>query len=428
LRRITSLLKSREHKKIFFNIQNLFFFQGTNFIVPLITIPYIVRVIGPEKFGILSFAEALNYYFVLITDYGFNITGTQQISIERDNPHNRNNIFASIFSVKLLLMVGCAVLLLLLILSFPTIRENSIIYFLYFLIVPGNILLSYWFFLGMEEMHYLNYPNLISKIGYTLFIFLFLREESDFYLVPLFFGSFMVLGGSVSCAIIFKKFGIEWKTPSLREVRNSMKNGWSIFISTFAINLYRRSNVFILGLVAPNAAVGFYSAGEKIIKALQSAFEPITQAFYPFVARKKQISILQALRPIAYLIKWLGGGTLIIALVMVLFARPLTILALGEKFLPAVAVLRIAAFVISIGVLNYIIGIIFMTNFDFKKEFSQRVILTGLVNVFVCFVLSYFWEEVGASISFLFAEAFLLMLLVTFSMRRREAWSSPNEI
>jgi len=424
--RIKALLKTGENKRLFLNIQNLFFFQGTNFIFPLITIPYIVRVIGPEKFGILSFAEALNYYFILITDYGFNITGTQQISLERDNLVNRNNIFASIFSVKLILMFGCILLLLLLVLVFPSIRDYSSIYLLYFLTVPGNILLSYWFFLGMEEMHYLNYPNLISKIGYTVFIFLFLHKESDFYLVPLFYGSFIILGGSVSCALILKKFSVKWKTPSIGDIKDCFKNGWSIFISTFSINLYRRSNVFILGLVASNDAVGFYSAGEKIVKALQSAFEPITQAFYPFIARRKKVSARQAIRSIFFLIKWLGGGTSILAILMIMFASPLTVLVLGDKFLPTVAVLRIAAFVISIGVLNYIIGIIFMTNFDFKKEFSQRVIVTGLVNIFICFVLSYFWQEIGAAISFLFAELFLLILLTTFMLRRQSVWRSAQ--
>lgn len=424
--RIRALFRSHENKRLFYNVQNLFFFQATNYILPLVTIPYIVRVIGPEKFGILSFAEALNQYFVMITEYGFNITGTQQISLERDRAASRNAIFSSITAVKLLLMVLCALVLILLLIFVESLRRDWAVYLLYFSMVPANVLLSYWFYLGMEEMHYLNYPNLITKLGYTAGIFLFLHREEDFYLVPLFYGGFMVVGGIVSAAVIFRKFKIKWEKPSRRDIFDCLKKGWSIFISTFAINLYRRSNVFLLGLFASKEAVGFYSAGEKIVVVLQSLFNPVIQAFYPFISRKKKLSARHSLKSIFFLIKWLGGGTALLAIAIIIFAKPLTLLALGDKFLPSVRVLQIAALVISLGVLNYVLGIIFMTNFDFEKEFSRRVMVTGLFNIILCSVLSYFFLEIGAAIAFVFAEFFLLILLSVFMARRQSLWRPAN--
>lgn len=424
--RIRALFRSHENKRLFYNVQNLFFFQATNYILPLVTIPYIVRVIGPEKFGILSFAEALSQYFVMITEYGFNITGTQQISLERDRAASRNAIFSSITAVKLLLMVLCALVLILLLIFVESLRRDWAVYLLYFSMVPANVLLSYWFYLGMEEMHYLNYPNLITKLGYTAGIFLFLHREEDFYLVPLFYGGFMVVGGIVSAAVIFRKFKIKWEKPSRRDIFDCLKKGWSIFISTFAINLYRRSNVFLLGLFASKEAVGFYSAGEKIVVVLQSLFNPVIQAFYPFISRKKKLSARHSLKSIFFLIKWLGGGTALLAIAIIIFAKPLTLLALGDKFLPSVRVLQIAALVISLGVLNYVLGIIFMTNFDFEKEFSRRVMVTGLLNIVVCSILSYFFLEIGAAIAFVFAEFFLLILLSVFMARRQSLWRPAN--
>ncbi len=424
--RIRALFRSHENKRLFYNVQNLFFFQATNYILPLVTIPYIVRVIGPEKFGILSFAEALNQYFVMITEYGFNITGTQQISLERDRAASRNAIFSSITAVKLLLMVLCALVLILLLIFVESLRRDWAVYLLYFSMVPANVLLSYWFYLGMEEMHYLNYPNLITKLGYTAGIFLFLHREEDFYLVPLFYGGFMVVGGIVSAAVIFRKFKIKWEKPSRRDIFDCLKKGWSIFVSTFAINLYRRSNVFLLGLFASKEAVGFYSAGEKIVVVLQSLFNPVIQAFYPFISRKKKLSARHSLKSIFFLIKWLGGGTALLAIAIIIFAKPLTLLALGDKFLPSVRVLQIAALVISLGVLNYVLGIIFMTNFDFEKEFSRRVMVTGLLNIILCSMLSYFFLEIGAAIAFVFAEFFLLILLSVFIARRQSLWRPAN--
>jgi PST family polysaccharide transporter len=422
---VKQIFSQRDYRKLLNNILNLFFFQGTNYLLPLITIPYIVRVIGPEKFGILSFAEVLNRYFVMITEYGFNVTGTQQLSIDRDNYKLRNKLFNTVSSIRLILMLFCFGLLLI-ILTLIDPGDNSKIFFLYFLIVPGNLLLSYWFYLGMEEMHFLNYPNMIARIGYAVLIFVFLTDESKFYLVPVFYGITLIIAGLISFITIIKRYKIIFSLPSIQDIWSGLRNGWHIFISTFAINLYRRSNVFILGLISTKTAVGYYSAGEKIIVAIQSIFSPVIQAFYPFVSRKKTISSKKGLTAIRWLFQWLGGGTIMLSLLLIIFAKPSTILILGNQYQSSISVMQIASLVICFGVLNYILGIIFMTNYNYEKQFSRRVIITGVANIFICSLLSYYYAEIGTAVAFVFSEFLLLILLVSFTYRHRYEWMSNN--
>jgi PST family polysaccharide transporter len=428
---MNSLLKkifaSTEYKNLFTNILHLFFFQGTNYLLPLITIPYIVRIIGPQKFGLLSFAEAINYYFVLISDYGFNITGTQKLALKRGNLQDRNRIFSVIFSVKMILLFLCLTFLLLFD-QIVGLGSDSRVYYLYFLMVPGNILLSYWFYLGMEKMHYLNFPNLLSRITYAILVFIFLRNADQYYLVPLFYGLSLIGGGLLSIFLVFSKFKYSWTNPTLWEIRDYLKSGWSIFISTFAINLYRKSNVFILGLVASKEAVGFYSAGEKIIIALQSLFNPVIQAFYPFFSRKKKESVEVALLDMKILLISLGSATGTLAILIIIFATQITEIVLGESFSASSTVIRIGTMVIFLSVINYILGIIFMTNFNFEKHFSRRVIITGLTNLLICWILSNLWQEIGAAIAFLFAEVFLMFLLVFFIWHKKNSWKPASEI
>jgi len=426
MRIIKKLLVNREYKTLSQNILNLFLFQGTNYLLPLITIPYIVRVIGPEKFGILSFAEAVNYYFVLITDYGFNITGTQKISIERESRDARNRIYSIILSVKFYLLLFCLSALFLFDLLLG-LGMDARIFYLYFLMVPANILLSYWFYLGMEKMHYLNFPNLVSRVLYLVLIFLFLKKADQYYFVPLFYGSSLMVGGLFSLFLLSTQFQFKWMKHSYQEIMAYFRDGWSIFISTFAINLYRKSNVFILGLVATKEAVGFYSAGEKIIVALQAVFNPIVQAFYPFIARKRKESVRNALRHIKQLLIVVGSGTAILAILFIFFAPQIATLLLGNSFGKTVIVLRVGGLVISLGVVNYIIGIIFMTNFEMKNQFSKSVIITGLTNVLVCFILSYFWEVTGTATAFIFAEFFLLCIMLIFIWKNRHLRKIQNE-
>lgn len=406
------------------NISNLFVFQSINYVLPLITIPYILRVVGPEKFGILSLIEVINQYFVQVTDYGFNITGNQKIAIARDDVIQRNLIFSSIFTTKFFLMLICMIFGLLIFLTIGTLREHIYIFLLYFLMVPANICLSYWFFLGMEEMKYLNYPNLVGKAGYTLFIFLFLKKEDDFHLVPLFLGLSLLTAGFLSLLIIWKKFRVRYSLPSFTEVKFYLSDSWSIFLSIFSINLYRRSNILILGLFASKEAVGFYSAGEKIVKVLQSIFEPVTQAFYPYISRKKITSSDETIQSIKTLSRWLLLLTSLLTLFLFVLAEPAIALILGDQFLPAVPVLKIACFVIPFGILNYIIGIIFMTNYDMKNQFSRSVIITGIFNVIFCSVFSYYFQDIGAAIVFLLSEMVLMALLLFNVNKNKDKWGS----
>ena len=422
--RIKDLFLSNERKRLFKNVLNLFFFQGTNYILPLVTIPYIVRIIGPEKFGILSFAQVLNQYFVIITDYGFNITGTQRISQVQEDIKERANVFSGILAVRILLLILTFCMLIVIIFLFSSLQQNIRIYLAYFLMIPGSILLSNWFFLGMEKMHFLNYPNVISKIGYTIFIFIFLKQENQYYLVAVFYGIFFVVGGMISFYLAFSHFKLKWSIPSAETIIFYFKDGWHIFISNLSISLYRQSNIFFLGLVAPKEIVGYYSAGEKIVKALQSVFTPVTQAFYPYVSRKTKSSPLSGIRSTKFLLKWMGGATTLIAIALIIFAKPLTLLFLGDKFTPSIAVLRISSFVVSLGLLNYIIGIVFMTNFGLKKEFSKGVIITGIMNTIVCLSLSYLFQEIGTAVAFLFSEFFLMGLLIFYIYINRSKWSS----
>ncbi|GAB4337694.1 MAG: flippase [Calditrichia bacterium] len=395
--------------------------------MPLITIPYIVRVVGPANFGLLSFAQVVSSYFEIITDYGFNISATQIIAKNQKNSEKTIEAFNAVFWIKIVLMVLCFSILFIVSFFVEEVAKYRFIYFFYFLMVPGNVLFSNWLFLGMEEMKYLTYPNFVSKLVYTVLIFSFLREETQYALVAAFFGLSWIAGGATGFIIAFKRYKLKLKLIKFRVLKKYFLEGWHIFISTFAISLYRQSNVFILGLFANNAFVGYYSAAEKIVKVIQSIFNPVIQAFYPFVSRKTASSKTQGITIIKKLSLglFLTGAALV--LIIVFSADFATPIFLGKKFLASIPVLKITSFSIIFSLLNYAIGIIFMTNFGLKKWFTSSVIITGLFNLVFCSVLSYNWHHTGAAISFTVAEIFLFFLLILFTFKNKEMWTAVNE-
>jgi len=415
-RRVAGIIK--HHKKIILNIINFFLFQVTNYLVPLITIPYVVQKVGAEKFGILSFIQAFIYYFFIIVDYGIEISGVRKIAKARDSGEQINLLFNTFMLLRILLMIICLIILLICMMVIPGIKSYYLIYLFSFGIIPAQILLTTWFYMGMEEVHYLNYINLVARILYVIGIFVIIREENDFYLVPAINSVSLLVAGIVSMIIIFKKFNIKIISPGIANFKSELKSNWDIFISNIFITIYRNSNVLILGLLASDMIVGFYSASEKLIRAIQSVFAPITKVMYPHLSRKKAISPANSIRSIKKLTILLGILTFIISLVLIIFAKPVVLLLFGEEFIASINVLRIGGFAIFFSVLNFIIGIIYMLNYNMKKEFTRSVIATGILNVIFCYYLSSLYYEVGAAIAFVGAEGFLCLNLL-FQINRK---------
>ena len=122
MKRIFQIKKS--DKVLFKNFTSLSILQISNYLFPLITLPYLVRVLGPGKYGLVNFAAAFAAYFTIITDYGFNLSATQEISVNRDNPKRVSEIFSSVFTLKMLFFVISTLIFLPIVFVFPSIQRK----------------------------------------------------------------------------------------------------------------------------------------------------------------------------------------------------------------------------------------------------------------------------------------------------------------
>lgn len=403
-----------DKKRLISNFFSLSSVEVANYIFPLFTLPYLVRVLGPEKFGLIAFAQALVQYFVMLTDYGFNLSATRNVSINRGNSEKVSVIFSSVIIIKLCLMILSFIVLSALVFSIPKFRADWILYYCSFGAVVGNVLFPVWLFQGMERMKLIALLNLLAKSIFVVAIFVFVKKEVDYLFVPFLTAIGGIVAGIISITVSVKRFGIRLRPVAVAEVIHELKEGWHIFISTAAVSLYTTSNTVILGLLTNNIIVGYYSAAEKIIRSSQRLLTPISQTIYPHISKLVADSKDNAVRFIKKALLLIGGGGFVVSLGLFVFAGPIVNILLGSQFRESIIVLRILAFLPFIIALSNILGVQTMVTFNMKEAFSKILIAAGFVNVPLALILVPLFKHVGLSIAVVTTETFVTVTMFMY--------------
>jgi PST family polysaccharide transporter len=411
-------LNSEDKRRLFLNFSYLSVLQTANYILPFITLPYLVRILGPEKFGLIAFSQAFIQFFIILTDYGFNLSATSEISINRGDIRKISEIFSSVITIKFVLTFFSFAIMTIAVFSFDKFRRDWYIYFLAFGMVIGQVMFPVWFFQGMEKMKYITFLNILAKLIFTITIFIFIHKASDYIYVPLINSLGFIVAGVLGLCITFKDFGIIFKIPTMENIKYQLKEGWHIFISTVAISLYTISNTFILGLFTNNTIVGYYAAAEKIIKAAQGLQTPISQTIYPYMSKlvneSKSISII-FLRKLTLLI---GGIFFFLSLSVFTFAGFIVNILLGNQYEESIIVLRILSFLPFLIVLSNIFGIQTMLTFNYKKNFSNILISASFINIILAILFVPFYKDIGMSFSVLISETFVTFFMFVFLYKK----------
>ena len=398
--KISLKISVNELKRLKSNFLALSFLQATNYLLPLITLPYLIQVLGIEYFGLLAFATAVIAYFAILTDYGFNLTATKEISLHREDKNKIIEIYSSVMSIKFILLIISFLILCTLVFTFQRLAEHWEIYLLTFGSVLGQVLFPIWVFQGMEKMKYITYLNIVSKLIFTIAIFVFVQQQSDVYLVPLFFSLGSIIAGLLSLYLIKQDFNIKFQLQKQETLKFYLIDGWHVFLSRFYVSLYTTTNVLLLGLFTNNLAVGYYSIVERIVLAIGGMFQPLNQTIYPYLVKKQKecfTTFVQFLKKISIIFLLTSSFFILLA---EYFVDELVLLIHGEhnlqiSFLLSIFLLRI--FVLPFGALLSNSLIIMQR----KKEFIRVMNYTVLSDLLIVPLSIYYFQETGLVISFL---------------------------
>ncbi|MCE9950347.1 flippase [Hafnia paralvei] len=401
------------------NIFYLALVQGSSFILPLLTFPYLVRVLGPSSFGVLGFCQASMQYLVLLTEYGFNWTATQQVAINNSNKTELTEVFWSVIFSKLLL--ACIAFLALFIVCFlvPKYQQLWFVLLSFSPMVIGNIIYPIWFFQGMEKMKWISLCSISARFLLVPLTFIFVHSADDLWVAALIQGGTNFIAGLIGFVLIFKNKWVGAPILSFIRIKKSLKDGWHVFVSTSAISMYTTSTTVILGFLAGPIAVGYFNAANTIRNATQSLLNPISQALYPRINAIFSDDYAKAMKLVKSALRYFSGVSLISSLLLFVLAPWIIKYGVGEKYEASVSVLRWMAFLPFVISLSNIFGVQTMLTHNYKKEFSRILIICGVFNLIIIFPFVHFLKQDGAAISVLLTEIGVATMMYLFLRHKK---------
>lgn len=407
----------RQNRRVLSNFFSLSTVQFANYLVPLITLPYLFRVLGAPKYGLIEFARALSLYFVILTDYGFNLSATRQISVHRNDPGKVSELFSSVMLLKTLLTILSSLILALLVFAIARLRSDWPVYFLAFGTVVGQCLFPIWLFQGLERMKYVAVLNITTRLLVVISIFVFIREPADYLYVPLLQSTGHILMGFLGLLMAFRTFPIRFRLPAIAILKRELYDGWHIFISKMATTVYTTSNVVILGLFTNTSFVAYFAAGDKIVRAVQGLQVPLSQAIFPHIGRLASESRAAAMAFASQVAKIVGVVTLVLSASLFVAAPYIARVFLGEQSEATVPVIRILSFLPFIIGLSNIFGVQIMVNFGLKRTFTKILTVAGVLDIILALALVTPLRHVGVAIAVVLTEVFVTASMFV-SLRR----------
>ncbi|RCW44769.1 flippase [Halanaerobium sp. MA284_MarDTE_T2] len=394
--------------------KNTFFNLLINIIkvlIPLLTIPYISRILGPEKLGTVNFIRSIINYFIIIAGLGIPIYASREIAKIKDDIQKRTKFFIEIEALRFITIVIVEFFFILLVLKFPNIVKGHIKLSLVF---SGLIISSFfnidWFYKGLGKFNFISNTLLFSKFIYLFLIFTTIKNRQDIYN----YASIILLSDLIfNCLMFFvARYKLDYNKLSWEEINLKIHFkfvGWFLF-SRLAVLVYTNLDSVMIGYIQNEESVGHYYVANRLVKIILPFVVATGAVLLPEISKLKEKNNYKKIR--GYLRKSIS--------IMIMISVPATLglILLSDQIIPlifgvkykSVFTLRILSPLLIVIGFSSVYGTQILLPFNKEKEFSLIIIFGAIINFTLNLFLIKRIGYNGAAISTLIAEVIIAVL------------------
>ncbi len=397
------------------NAASLFAVRMTISVTALATLPYLGRVLGPVAFGVYILAESLNGVLLTLFDYGFGLSITRAIARCRDKPEEMARIVAGVYGAKLLLLLAGLLLAIAALFVWPTFMQFWPFWLAAVLSAVISTTIPWWFFQGIEDLRLPAGLSISMRLVATAAVFVFIRSPSDGWMVAGLVGLTSLPMSVLTLRRMYQT--VPWQRPSWSLSASVLCEGWPLFLDQASRVLYSTVNPLVLGFFAAPAIVGFYGAGEKVIRIVRQLIEGASTALYPRMSNVVLADHAKAFRIKKRLLLGATVSGVALAIGLVALGPIIVPILMGAEYGASVPVLRILAVAVPLSALATVFGAQWLLPHGRDRAFASATISAGLVNLVLGSTLAYFYGAVGMAAAVVAVEALVLTMLWAFSRR-----------
>lgn len=351
-------------------------------IMPFIALPYIIRTVGGEKYGLVIFIQTIISYFSVFINFGLDISAVKNVAIYKKSKRQLSLLVSSVLSLKFLLWLISSLFIGLGFLLFPSLRANYILVIFSFLSCFADVLFPLWYFQGIEKMKYITLIRFVSILFYTVSIFIFIRTADDYIYIPLLQSLGALLSGFLSIYILLKSHSIRLKLVPVTHLKKYFIEAIPFFVSRLSLIVNSGIAKIICGIFFSMASVAAFDLAQKIATTAIIPLQMVNQSIYPHLARTKDRLLAK-------------NGFFFITLCSLLLSFFIFLVAplavrffAGSELMEAVPLLRILCFYILFGGVSLYLGTPLLVAFGYPKPFNWSVILSTMILI-VCYFVMY---------------------------------------
>lgn len=278
-------------KRLYKNIILLLFVQFSNYIAPLLVLPYLTRVLGVEGFGIIVMALSMTSIAMILTDFGFNLSGTYWVANHKKYHDHVAKYIGAVVIIKVILSIISISSVVLYILLSEHARFSYPMMFAIALIIISQGFQFTWLFQGIERMKYITFSLVTAKLLYMLAIFMLVDNANDAVIVLYCLAGSNIISTLIGFALL-RREGYWISMPSSSTIQDVFTSSIGFFMSRAAVGIYTSASTIIVGSVCGVHQAALYSSAEKLYQAGQGVTAPVSQALYPYLARSGDINSL----------------------------------------------------------------------------------------------------------------------------------------
>ncbi|AMN66915.1 MULTISPECIES: oligosaccharide flippase family protein [unclassified Psychrobacter] len=376
INKVRTMLSNKDTSQLLKNFFSLALLKLVNSILPFVTLPYLIKVLGIEQYGAIVLGLALIAYFQAITDYGFNLSATREIAKHRTNAKQLSFIYSKTIITKVCLLLFCLAILIPIILFVPQFKEDLVVYLLMCLTFIGQTLFPEWFFRGVEKMGYIAGLNFVVKMSFTIGVFTLIKAPEDYWLYPFLLGVSYIIVSIVSHYIIVKNFKVHLFFINPARIKKTLKIGYPLFVNQFVPNLFNNTTNFLIGIILGKSSAGYFSATRKVVQILSVFDSVVSNVAFPYLIRyKEKFSIFSK-----YYLLFIGGVSVFVAL---LHPYVFDIIGIDYQYDSEVF------YILLLGFLSIVFYSVYSTNYLISRGHDKVVMRLTIVTSVLGFILSF---------------------------------------